>query len=183
MKERKRILNTLARLKRQGYTVSNINIGKPLTGLQDYELVTEYLKELTGEIIRMNTYRLDKEGIYVSRFEDTSRKRKASEEMMMKLYENNWNMHIAQFPTVAKPYLAEITKNYIDQYGRKTVYDGINNAMRDGYVLTREIAYSEEELFNYAVGLSRYFDGGNMANYEEVLEAVNTDNIYQDMFT
>lgn len=182
MKERKRVLNTISRLKRKGYTVSNINIGKPLTGLQDYGQATEYLKEITGEVIRMNTYRVD-DGIYVSRFEDIAKRKKTSEEMLLNLYEYNWNIHVSQFPSVAQPYLQEITDNYINQYGRKTVYEGINNAMRDGYVLTREIAYSEEELFNYAVGLSRYFDNGDMSNYEEVLEAVNTDNIYQDMFT
>lgn len=174
-KEQKRIKKKMKQLKDEGYSYSDYE------GLQYSERPTkddlDYLKSISNKDIEDNTYRKAEDtDMLVNKNSDKKRQKEGSNyrDIDYHIYKTNWEIMIGRFPSMAKPYLDRVTDDLERIYGEKEVYLNIGQAMKDGYILTYDIAYNEDKLADFVRGILTYFNklSGFDSEFEDLMEEI-----------
>lgn len=184
-RERKRIQTELSRMRKLGY-VSNIALPPIVKKNNDNGMLETYykaVKSITNKEIRMRSIKSTKPGEYISYEENKLRKsrRKADKKALYDLYEANWFNMIHHYPKISEPFLTNFTARMISQIGRENFYDGVNQAMKDGYTLTYRTAYDLESLADFANGLYNYFNI-DKTDLNDVIDLISQEDIYSELY-
>lgn len=184
-RERKRIQTELSRMRKMGY-VANIALPQVVKNNDNGMLETYYnaVKSLTNREIRVRSVKSVKPGEYISYEENKLRnsRRKVDKKALYDLYEANWFNMINHYPTIAEPFLTNFTTRMISQIGRENFYDGVNQAMKDGYTLTYRTAYNLESLADFANGLYNYFNI-DKTDLNDVIDLISQEDIYSELYS
>lgn len=154
-KERKKILNRFSYAKKKGFTVDRYNFPEFVKNpsKQDIRRLQIYASDFSYHILSSPNTIYDGAGLVIS----------------------NFKHEISRYPKYAKPTLTNWLNESISQYGETEVARMLNRGYQNGYIITREIAYDETELYNYTKTMMEFLeiDGDTINNtIENVPEEV-----------